>query len=195
MEGRIDMKKNAFFIFFIMVLFPFMPEEEEPLFELVSMKYPKEIIISKDWKGEELKDKIELCYQYNGEDIVGESAHIHPWMRVMIYYINKKGEILPEAFNIQRKQSGVNIGGKIWGIVHGGVLFKRHQLFKGEIGLLDDFVFEHTEVDEAIQKKELSKIKVRMNELDISWGVNGADKNEYKTKINKTLEINVRYDK
>ncbi len=188
------MLKNTFFIFFIMMLFPFISEDKEPLFELVSIKYPKEIVISKDWEGEGLKDKIELCYQYNGEDIVGQSAHIHPWMRVMIYYINKKGEILPEAFNIQREQSGVNIGGKIWGKHPGGVLFKRHQLFKGEIGLLNDFLFEHTEVDEAIQKKELSKIKVRMNELDISWGVNEAE-NEYKIKINKTIKIKVRYEK
>ena len=189
------MKASKTFVLFAAMLFLFIGKDKDPLFELVSMKYPKEIVISKDWKGEELKDKIELCYQYNGEDIVGESAHIHPWMRLMIYYINKKGEILPEAFNIQRKQSGVNIGGKIWGIVHGGVLFKRHQLFKGEIGLLDDFVFEHTEVDEAIQKKELSKIKVRMNELDISWGVNETEENEYKIKINKKIKIKVRYEK
>ena len=65
-----------------------------------------------------MKDKIELYYQYNGEDIVGESAHIHPWIGVMIHYVNKKGGILPEAFNIQRKQSGVTICGKIWGIVY-----------------------------------------------------------------------------
>jgi len=188
------MKKNAFFMVFIMMLFPFISEDKEPLFELVSMKYPKEIVISKDWKGEELKDKIELHYQYNGEDIVGKGAHIDPWMRVMIYYINKKGEILPEAFNIQRKQSGVGIGGKYWGKMPGGVLFKRHQLFKGEIGLLDDFVFEHTEVDEAIQKKELSKIIVRMNELDINWGYE-AEKNKYKIKINKKIKIKVRYEK
>ncbi len=189
------MRKNTFFMVFFMMLFPFISEDKEPLFELVSMKYPKEIVISKDWKGEELKDKIELCYQYNGEDIVGEVAHIHPWMRVMIYYINKKGEILPEAFNIQRIQSGVFIGGKGWGKHPGGVLFKRKQLFKGEIGLLNDFLFEHTEVDEAIQKKELSKIKVRMNELDISWGVNETEENEYKIKINKKIKIKVRYEK
>jgi hypothetical protein len=190
------MKENKAFIFFIAMLFLFIGKDKEPLFEIVSIEYPKEIVIPKDLKGEELEDKIvEVHYRYNGENIVGESAHIHPWIRVMIYYFNKKGEILPEAFNFQRKYSSVYIGGKGWGILPGGVLFKRKQLFKGGIGLLDDFLFEHTEVDEAIQKKELSKIIVRINELEINWGVDEAEKNEYRIKINKTIKIKVRYER
>ncbi len=39
-EGAINMKKNAFFLVFIMILFPFISEDKEPLFVmLVLLRY------------------------------------------------------------------------------------------------------------------------------------------------------------
>ncbi len=37
------MKMEKFFLFILLVLFLFVEKEEKPLFEFVSIKYPKEI--------------------------------------------------------------------------------------------------------------------------------------------------------
>ncbi len=59
------MKKNAFFMVFFMMLFPFTSEEEEPLSQFEFIKYPKEIVVPKDWKKVGLDDKAVVYYRYN----------------------------------------------------------------------------------------------------------------------------------
>ena len=196
------MKKNAFFMVFFMMLFPFTSEEEEPLFQFEFIKYPKEIVVPKDWKKVGLDDKAVVYYRYNGRDIiscVGKfSVSGSTSFSGNIYYIDKKGKIFLKA-------SYENIMPTILWSKFGtsdAVAYASGAVYSQEIEILFPFKQKDTKLEEAINKKELSKIKMTINEctielkLEEGWKTwKELMKREFKFKINKTLEMSVRYEK
>jgi len=210
------MRKKTFFVFFIMMLFPFISEDKKPLFQLEFVKYPKEIVIPKDLKKGEFDVKAVVYYRYNGEDIVFYDqrdqvdilslvgnfyASKDTSISTSIYYFNKKGKKLPEAekwFDIQSSLHGAIDAGQV-------VVFASDAVYSAEIKV---DLLGRKELKEAIMSKDVAKIIIIINECTIRCRVKeknmkGKDfigwkevmNKEFEFKINKTLEIEVKYSK
>jgi len=200
-EGGVNMKKNAFFLVFIMILFPFISEDKKPLFQFEFIKYPKEIVVPKDWKKAEFNAKAVVYYRYNGRDIIScegkFSVSRYTSFSGNIHYIDKKGKI----FQIDSRE---NILPKILWSKSGNsdaVAYASGAVYSQEIEILFPLKQKDTKLEEAINKKELSMIKMTINEctielkLEEGWKIwKELMKREFKFKINKTLEMSVRYD-
>jgi len=210
------MRKKTFFIFFIMMLFPFISEDTKPLFQLEFVKYPKEIVIPKDLKKGEFDVKAVVYYRYNGEDIVfydqsdqvnilslvgNFSASKDTSISISIYYLNKKGKKFPEAEKWGEQQSllqGVMDAGQV-------VVFARDAVYSAEINV---DLLRWKELKEAIMNKDVAKIIIIINECTIRCSVReknmkGKDfigwkevmEKKFEFKINESLEIEVKYSK
>ena len=209
------MRKNTFFIFFIMMLFPFISEDKKPLFQLEFVKYPKEIVIPKDLNKGEFNVKAVVYYRYNGRDIVfydqrdqvdmlslegNFSASKSTSISTSIYYFNKKGKKLPEAEEWGDSQSSL----------HGSLDAGQVVVFAGDAVYSEDIKVDllgWKELKEAIISKDVAKIIIIIDECTIRYRVKektmkGKDfigwkelmNEEFEFKINKTLEMNVRYE-
>jgi hypothetical protein len=199
-----------------MMLFPFISEDKKPLFQLEFVKYPKEIVIPKDLKKGEFDVKAVVYYRYNGEDIVFYDqrdqvdilslvgnfyASKDTSISTSIYYFNKKGKKLPEAekwFDIQSSLHGAIDAGQV-------VVFASDAVYSAEIKV---DLLGRKELKEAIMSKDVAKIIIIINECTIRCRVKeknmkGKDfigwkevmNKEFEFKINKTLEIEVKYSK
>jgi len=215
-KGKINMRKNTFFILFIMILFPFISEDKKPLFQLEFVKYPKEIVIPKDLNKGEFNVKAVVYYRYNGRDIlfydqrdqvdklpfVGNfAASKDTSISTSIYYYNKKEKKLPEA------EEWLDLQSSLHGAIDAGqvVVFASDAVYSAEIEV---DLLGWKELKEAIMNKDVAKIIIIIEECTISCDVRekimkGKDfmgwkevmNEEFEFKINKTLEMNVRYDK
>jgi len=210
------MRKKTFFIFFIMMLFPFISEDKKPLFQLEFVKYPKEIVIPKDLKKGEFNVKAVVYYRYNGEDIVFYDqrdqvdilslvgnfyATKDTSISISIYYLNKKGKKFPEAEEWDEQQSllqGVMDADQV-------VVFASDAVYSAEINV---DLWRWKELKEAIMNKDVAKIIIIINECTIRCSVReknmkGKDfigwkevmKKKFEFKINESLEIEVKYSK
>lgn len=167
-------------------------------------------------KKEEFNVKAVVYYRYNGRDIVFYdqrdqadrlslegtfSASKDTSISTSIYYFNKKGKKLPEAekwFDIQSSLHGAIDAGQV-------VVFANDAVYSAEIKV---DLLGRKELKEAIMSKDVAKIIIIINECTIRCRVKeknmkGKDfigwkevmNKEFEFKINKTLEIEVRYNK
>lgn len=198
-----------------MMLFPFISEDKKPLFQLEFVKYPKEIVIPKDLNKGEFNVKAVVYYRYNGRDIVfydqrdqvdmlslegNFSASKSTSISTSIYYFNKKGKKLPEAEEWGDSQSSL----------HGSLDAGQVVVFAGDAVYSEDIKVDllgWKELKEAIISKDVAKIIIIIDECTIRYRVKektmkGKDfigwkelmNEEFEFKINKTLEMNVRYE-
>jgi len=195
---------------------PIISEDKKPLFQLEFVKYPKEIVIPKDLNKGEFNVKAVVYYRYNGRDIlfydqrdqvdklpfVGNfAASKDTSISTSIYYFNKKEKKLPEA------EEWLDLQSSLHGAIDAGqvVVFASDAVYSVEIEV---DLLGWKELKEAIMNKDVAKIIIIIKECTISCDVRektmkGKDfigwkelmNEEFEFKINKTLEINVRYEK
>lgn len=191
------MKMGKSFLFILLVPFLFVEEEEKPLFEFVSIKYPKQILISKDWNEKGIDCKIEIYFRYNGEDIkvppaiMGINYISSKTIRTKgrAYFYTKNGKILLKASH----WFSDTLAYKGW-VGESPFIFTKNTVYSEEIDIFSYSLLKETELEKAILERKLLKIIIQIYKCEINWGIDGKE-NESQLKIGKTIEIKVKYEK
>ena len=122
-----------------------------------------------------------------------------------IHYFNTKKKMLPGALQLFKK-CGLDAC-KILGKDGSGNLVEplliNNAIESIEIDIFSPFIFEKTDIDEAINAKKLSQIVIIIEEIEIEWKLTDQmDKEQprvregsYMMKVNKTIKIKVKYEK
>ena len=179
--------------------------------EFCSIEYPEVILIQRE-NFLKLEENLTVRYKYYGKDIIsndGEYGHFS-YMQTYsikgnILYYDKVGKILPEA-HLFFKQSGFD-GFQRHGGIEGSntksVFFKNNELYSFDINIISPFIYESTDVDEFIMRRELSEILIFIDEVKICWDlidqfrIKGKERNrkgEFLLKLNKKIKIKVKYE-
>lgn len=171
--------------------------KERSIFELEEIIYPCEIVIPKKWEEKEVQLEIKIYYIYRDINIIilPEERYFSAdeWLSFKgkaYYYLKKKVKTKDIEGNLLRGHFGR--GEEV--LYANGAIYS----FETTLPLLED-----DELRDSITKKELSKILVWLDELRIRWEIKKGkvmiylhkEKGEDKIKINKTIEIKVKYEK
>ena len=206
---------NKAFIFFtfcgILFLFNSLSSPGDPPYCVFdSIEYPKTIFIQKQ-PNRNLKMSCFIKYRYYGESLVSNdnkvgyfSSKLYYFPKGEIYYFTKDKRILPDALKFFLKcglSSCSVIGKDISGYDVYPLLINR-DLESIEIEIFSPFIFENTDIDEAIEKSELAMILINIDEIKIKWSMTDQEykdqsrvrKGEYIMKVNKTIKIKVKYE-
>lgn len=187
---------TSFILSLFLLLSPVV--KESSIFELEEIVYPHEIVIPKKWEEKDLFIHIKIYYIYTDVNIIVLPQN---GKRVSISKVESpKGKIY---FYLKRKIKVEDINGHVSAGRFGNietVLYANYTIYLHEIPIS---LSEDIELREALRKKELSKILVWLDEVNIRWEIEKGkvmtylhkEKGDGKIKINKTIEIKVKYEK
>jgi hypothetical protein len=207
------MNKSLIFFTFWGILFLFnLPGSpgEPPYCVFDSIEYPKTILIPKQFNNE-MKVSYYIKYKYFGESLVsndnrpGEhSYYLGYFPKGIIHYFTREKKILPGALKFFRDcgLSACRMLGKMGGGNTVEALLINKDIESIEIDVFSSFIFEKTDIDEAINTKKLSEIVITIDEIEIEWELTdqmdkeqpGVRKGEYMMKVNKTIKIKLKYE-
>jgi hypothetical protein len=197
--------------FYIVTFFNFSARGEKSYGELHSIDFPKVITVPKDF-GKDMNVSYQIYYIYHGKSIVSDQKDGWSFDYLLNYspigkisYLDKDGKPLPGAIKFFTK-NGID-----WMLpiakVGGGDNFVEPFLLNGErrvieIKLFSPGIFENTDIDEAIEDKSLSKIRIFIDKVEVQWKYivnvrNGKDhiqEGEFIINVNKLIEIEVKYE-
>jgi hypothetical protein len=188
---------------------PGYPGEAYCVFD--SIEYPKTIFIQKQSE-RNLKMSCFIKYRYYGESLVSNdnkvghfSSKLYYFPKGKIYYFTKDKRILPEAlkFFLECGLTSCSVIGKDISGYDVYPLLINKDLESIEIDIFSPFIFEKTDIDEAINAKKLNQIVIIIDEIEIEWKLTDQmDKEQprvregsYMMKVNKTIKIKVKYEK
>ncbi len=208
----------AFFIF-VSCCFPSVAERS--YLKYYSVEYPKEILIPRNFNRNEFTVKYGIRYSFHGDSIVSSDEKydwsIHsksPIIMGRIIFIDKRGNILPKAFNFFRYDLTGNIIYTDDLCVENDArkIFLKDELNIIELDLLSPIIFKETDIAEAIENKTLTKILINIDIVKINWSltlrmykeqnnpfepsfVDTEKKGVFEFKINKKIKIKIKYEK
>jgi hypothetical protein len=208
---RLSMKKVLIVcIFLAILLLSLLGYNKEPYCVFESIEYPQSILIKKRFS-KEINVRYFIKYRYFGESLVSNdnkvghfSSYLYYFPNGNIYYFTKERRMLPDALKFFKKcgLSGCIVLGKhISGYDVYPLLIKK-DLESIEIDILSPSIFEETDIDESIEKRELSMILINIDEIKIKWSMTDQEykeqqrvrKGEYIMKVNKKIKIKVKYE-
>lgn len=198
----------TFLLFYIFMFLNFPVWSEKSYVALHSIDYPKVITIPKNFK-KDMNVSFKIHYIYLGKSIVPDGDSPRSYYYSLNYtqlgktfYLTKDGRTLPGArkhFNNDRMLPTGKGGG--------GDNFVEPMLVKGEkdnieIKVLSPWIFEHTDLDESIEEKSLSSIRISIGLVNVEWiyvvcdkdGKERIQEGEFYINVNKTIEIKVKYE-
>jgi hypothetical protein len=186
---------------------------QTPLGTFHSIDYSKVIIIEEN--GNDICTvSCKINYIYNGKSIlfpdIDNSCSYVFFLdyspKGKISYLTASGESLPVAAEFFKDEG--KDGLPLIGQARSSDFTIEPGLTRGEkdtieIDLLSPWLFEHTDIDEAIAEKSLSSIKLSIESVDVHWkyilrtmdGTEHIQEGEFTVTVNKTIEINIKYKK
>jgi len=198
-----------FFYIFMFLNFPIWGEKAYGSFH--SIDYPKVITIPKNFK-KDMDVAYKICFVYHGENIVSNAESRWSFDCLMNYipigkisYLNKDGKPLSGAMKFFTK-NGMNRMLPT-AKASGGDNFVEPFFLNGEktnieFSVLNSLIFEFTDIDEAIEEKSLSKIRISIDMVKVDWkyivrvrkGKDHIQEGEFIINVNKTIEIKIKYE-
>jgi hypothetical protein len=184
---------------------------QTPLATFQSIEYSKVIII-KENDNDICPVSCKINYIYNGKSIVNPGIDniwaYHFFLdyspKGKISYLTSSGESLPGAAKFFKDDGKDGLPAIV--DVRGADYIIEPGLTRGEkdtieIDLLSPWLFEHTDIDEAIAEKSLSSIKLSIESVDVRWkyilrtkdGTDHVQEGEFTVAVDKTIEINIKY--
>jgi hypothetical protein len=182
--------------------------------EFVSIECPDEVVISEDLSLKDLTIEYLIKYMYLGKEILiksnedmNESKSSQNFIyrdfktKGRIYFIDNEGKILPGALK-RSKECGMDfcIGRESTSSSYDCefVAYENGKEYSWSLLLLDEWIFDQTDIDEAILNKALSAIVIILERIKVSWEV---ECRKYNSKgelelgdINRAKIIRIRYN-
>lgn len=203
-------KTFIFFTFWAILLINSQCYPGEPYCVFDSIEYPKTIFIPKKFNNE-MKISYYIKYKYFGESLVSNDNRPGHHSYYLLYspkgtirYYTTEKKVLPGALEFFKKcgLAACKILGKDGGGNSVEALLINKDIESIEIDVFSPFIFERTDINEAINSKKLSAIVIIIDEIKIEWKLTDqmhgeqprVRKGECVMKVNKTIKIKVKYE-